>query len=211
MGQHDDFPAIQSLQKTNINICRNCTSYGPIVSKTNNFNLSFLLIPDNIEQRTLYVVRTCWIELDCWVVWKVENGQFKAEKWSGHLIQTDTWLDLKLLGVFFFHDQLQHCCGSVKRVKKEDKATAGYRLSNSQRSPGRHLKSQTIFTPDYGVSNQPITHTTIHFLWPTQTNTWLSCSLRATRRAAAFFLLNAVNNLSHANKMFTRKTSAHNK
>lgn len=68
MGQHDDFPAIHSLQKTNINICRNCTSYGPIVSKTNNFNLSFLLIPDNIEQRTLYVVRTCWIELDCWVV-----------------------------------------------------------------------------------------------------------------------------------------------
>lgn len=33
---------------------------------------------------------------------KVENGQFKAEKWSGHLIQTDTWLDLKLLVGFFF-------------------------------------------------------------------------------------------------------------
>lgn len=34
------------------------------------------------------------------MVRKVENGQFKAEKSSGHLIQTDTWLD-KLLSFFF--------------------------------------------------------------------------------------------------------------
>lgn len=36
------------------------------------------------------------------MVRKVENGQFKAEKSSGHLIQTDTWLD-KLS--FFFPQQ----------------------------------------------------------------------------------------------------------
>lgn len=161
---------------------------------------------------------TGWIELDCWVVWKVENGQFKAEKWSGDLIQTDTWLDLKLLfflvSLFFFsvHDHLRHCCGSVKRVKKEDKATAGYRLSNSQRSPGRHLKSRTIFTPDYRVSNQAITRGTSHFLRPTQTNTQLSCSLRATQVTTAFSPpphsptpLNSVNNLSMQTRHFTRE------
>lgn len=136
------------------------------------------------------------------VVWKVENGQFKAEKWSGHLIQTDTWLDKLLL---FFHNQLQHCHGGAKRVKKEDKATAGYRLSNSQWSPGGHLEPQTIFTPDYRVSNQPLTHTTIHFLKPTQTKTRLSCSLTATRRVQPFFHTKCSQQSFHANKMFTRE------
>lgn len=136
------------------------------------------------------------------VVWKVENGQFKAEKWSGHLIQTDTWLDKLLL---FFHNQLQHCRGGAKRVKKEDKATAGYRLSNSQWSPGGHLEPQTIFTPDYRVSNQPLTHTTIHFLKPTQTKTRLSCSLTATRRVQPFFHTKCSQQYFHANKMFTRE------
>lgn len=95
---------------------------------------------------------TCWTELDCRVVWKVENGQFKAEKWSGHLIQTDTWLDLKSLFfwflLFFFfsvHSHLCHCRGSVKRVKEEDKATAGYRLSNSRRSPGETPRAADHF------------------------------------------------------------------
>ena len=82
--------------------------------------------------------------------------------------------------MFSFTARLHHCWGSAKRVKKEDKATAGYRWSNSPGSPGGHLDTQTIFTPDYRVSNQPLTHTTIHFLWPTQTKTGLSCSLRAT-------------------------------
>lgn len=107
--------------------------------------------------------------------------------------------------LFFSHNRLQHCRGSAKRVKKEDKATAGYRLSNSPRSPGRHLQPQTIFTPDYRVSNQPLTHTTIHFLWPTQTKTWLSCSVRATPGAALFFSTKCSQQSFHANKMFTRK------
>lgn len=46
------------------------------------------------------LVGLSWI-VGLMVVRKVENGQFKAEKWSGHLIQTDTWLD-KLLFFFFF-------------------------------------------------------------------------------------------------------------
>lgn len=150
------------------------------------------------------LVGLSWI-VGLMVVRKVENGQFKAEKWSGHLIQTDTWLD-KLLFFFLLHNQLQHCRGSAKRVKKEDKATAGYRLSNSQWSPGRHLQQQTIFTPDYRVSNQPLTHTTIHFLWPTQTKTRLSCSLRATRGATLFFLLNAVNNLPCKQDVYQKTT-----
>lgn len=41
------------------------------------------------------------------VVRKAENGQFKAEKWNGHLIQTDTWLDKLFL--FFFHNHPRHC------------------------------------------------------------------------------------------------------
>lgn len=100
-----------------------------------------------------------------------------------------TWFEVVvfLVSLFLFsvHDHLRHCCGSVKRVKKEDKATAGYRLSNSQRSPGRHLELRTIFTPDYRVSNQAITRRTSHFLRPTQTNAQLSCSLRATQVATA--------------------------
>lgn len=138
---------------------------------------------------------------------KVENGQFKAEKWTVHLIRRDTWLyQLFCLLVFFFlfHNQLQHCRGSAKRVKKEDKATAGYRLSNSPRSPGRHIPPQIIFTPDYRVSNQPLTHTTIHFLRPTQTETRLSCSVRATRGSSGF-LLNAENILPMQTRCLPRK------
>lgn len=64
------------------------------------------------------------------VVRKIENGQFKAEKSSGHLIQTDTWLD-KLLSFFFSTTGFKHCREGAKRLKKEDKATAGYHLSDS--------------------------------------------------------------------------------
>lgn len=123
-----------------------------------------------------------------------------------------TWFEVVVfLGSLFFfsvHDHLRHCCGSVKRVKKEDKATAGYRLSNSQQSLGRHLESQTIFTPDYRVSNQAITRGTSHFLRPTQTNAQLSCSLRATQVATAAVpptRLNSVNNLSMQTRRFTRE------
>lgn len=81
-------------------------------------------------------------------------------------------------GAFFFvQDHLCRCCGSVKRVKEGDKATAGYRLSNSHQSPGRHLQSQTIFTPDYRVSNAAIAGGTSHFLRPSQANGQLSRSL----------------------------------
>lgn len=81
-------------------------------------------------------------------------------------------------GAFFFvQDHLCRCCGSVKRVKEGDKATAGYRLSNSHQSPGRHLQSQTIFTPDYRVSNAAIARGTSHFLRPSQANGQLSRSL----------------------------------
>lgn len=74
-------------------------------------------------------------------------------------------------------DHLCRCCRRVKRVKEGDKATAGYRLSNSHQSPGRHLQSQTIFTPDYRVSNAAAARGTSHFLRPSQTNGQLSRSL----------------------------------
>lgn len=81
------------------------------------------------------------------------------------------------MSIFFVQDHLCHRCGSVKRVKEGDKATAGYRLSNSHQSPGRHLQSQTIFTPDYRVSNPAIARGTSHFLRPSPTNAQLSRSL----------------------------------